>query len=66
MRYAKLPIAVTIVPAVNVVSWNILSGDGPFSRYVVLEIANQTDREAELKFSSASCTVMVRPKDSCR
>uniref|UniRef100_A0A914GWE5 Trafficking protein particle complex subunit 9 n=1 Tax=Globodera rostochiensis TaxID=31243 RepID=A0A914GWE5_GLORO len=65
VRFAKLPMAVTIVPAVNVSSWCVLAGDSPFSRLVVVDVANETDLEAELTFG-VEHRLTVQPKECCR
>uniref|UniRef100_A0A183CE70 Trafficking protein particle complex subunit 9 n=1 Tax=Globodera pallida TaxID=36090 RepID=A0A183CE70_GLOPA len=66
VRFAKLPMAVTIVPAVNVSSWCVLAGDSPFSRLVVVDVANETDLEAELTFGAEHRLITVQPKECCR
>jgi hypothetical protein len=66
MRFAKLPLAITIVPAVNVSNWNILAGDSPFTRYIVVDVSNQTDSEAELSYGPDKRKITVQPKEICR
>uniref|UniRef100_A0A1I8AW41 Trafficking protein particle complex subunit 11 domain-containing protein n=1 Tax=Meloidogyne hapla TaxID=6305 RepID=A0A1I8AW41_MELHA len=68
IRFAKLPLAITIVPAVNVSNWQVLAGDGPFSRYVAIDLSNQTENEAQLNFGSNNkkTTIVVQPKEICR
>ncbi|KAL3103192.1 hypothetical protein niasHS_002378 [Heterodera schachtii] len=66
VRFAKLPMAVTIVPAVNVSSWNILPGDNPFSRFVIVDVANETDLDAELTFGAENRSLTVQPKEISR
>lgn len=60
--------AITIVPAVNVSAWHVLSGDSPCTRYVVVEVTNQTDREAELNYGPErqQQATTVQPKETCR
>lgn len=58
--------AVTIVPAVNVSSWNILPGYNPFSRFVIVDVANETDLDAELTFGAENRRLTVQPKEICR
>ncbi|CAK5033283.1 unnamed protein product [Meloidogyne enterolobii] len=68
IRFAKLPLAITIVPAVCVSNWQVLAGDGPFSRYVAIDLSNQTENEAQLTFGSNNkkTTIVVQPKEICR
>uniref|UniRef100_A0A915DLN1 Trs120/TRAPPC9 first Ig-like domain-containing protein n=1 Tax=Ditylenchus dipsaci TaxID=166011 RepID=A0A915DLN1_9BILA len=64
-RVAKLPLAIAIVPAVNVSDWHILSGDSPTSRYVVVDVCNLTDMDAELTYGD-NRMIWVQPKEICR
>uniref|UniRef100_A0A914L217 Uncharacterized protein n=2 Tax=Meloidogyne incognita TaxID=6306 RepID=A0A914L217_MELIC len=68
IRFAKLQLAITIVPAVCVSNWQVLAGDGPFSRYVAIDLSNQTENEAQLTFGSNNkkTTIVVQPKEICR
>ncbi|OZC10117.1 hypothetical protein X798_02707 [Onchocerca flexuosa] len=42
-RKCRLPLAVSIVPAVTVAAWHVLPGDGPTTRYVVVDVTNNTE-----------------------
>uniref|UniRef100_A0A8R1DTS9 Uncharacterized protein n=1 Tax=Caenorhabditis japonica TaxID=281687 RepID=A0A8R1DTS9_CAEJA len=64
-RICKLPIAVSIIPAVTVSAWHVLPGDSPFSRYIVVDVTNSTDHDAELVYSG-SRRMYVLPKETCR
>jgi hypothetical protein len=66
MRFSKLPMAITIVPAVSVSNWHILAGDSPFSRYIVIDVLNQIDSEAELSYGQEQRKITVQPKEMCR
>lgn len=66
IRYAKLPLAITIVPAVNVSSWNIIAGNSAFTRYVVVDVSNQTESEAVLTYGPERRTITVQSKGFCR
>lgn len=62
---ARLPLAIAIVPAVNVSDWHILSGDSPITRYVVVDVTNTTDTDAELTYGDGR-TIWVQPREICR
>ncbi|ULT80832.1 hypothetical protein L3Y34_011012 [Caenorhabditis briggsae] len=64
-RKCKLPIAVSIIPAVTVSAWHVLPGDSPFSRYIVVDVTNSTEHDAELVYSNAR-RMYVLPKETCR
>ncbi|CAJ0569421.1 unnamed protein product, partial [Mesorhabditis spiculigera] len=64
-RTATLPLAITVVPAVTVAAWSVLPGDGPFTRYIVVDVSNSTDADAELVFSG-SRAMGVPPRETCR
>ncbi|VDP08147.1 unnamed protein product [Heligmosomoides polygyrus] len=64
-RSARLSIAVCVVPAVTVSAWHVLPGDGPFTRYIVVDVTNSTDNDAELVYSS-NRRMNVLPKETCR
>uniref|UniRef100_A0A7I4YAL2 N-acetyltransferase domain-containing protein n=1 Tax=Haemonchus contortus TaxID=6289 RepID=A0A7I4YAL2_HAECO len=64
-RTARLSIAVCVVPAVTVSAWHVLPGDGPFTRYIVVDVTNSTDNDAELVYSS-NRRMNVLPKETCR
>uniref|UniRef100_A0A914WF28 Trafficking protein particle complex subunit 9 n=1 Tax=Plectus sambesii TaxID=2011161 RepID=A0A914WF28_9BILA len=64
-RTARLPLAVAIMPAVTVADWHVLPGDGPKTRYVVLDVTNSTDAEAELRYSNGRL-ISVQPREVCR
>jgi hypothetical protein len=60
-----LPLAVHIVPAVIVSDWHVLPGDGPLNRYVVVDVTNTTEADAELTFAG-NRVIGVQPRDVCR
>uniref|UniRef100_A0A1I7T982 Trafficking protein particle complex subunit 9 n=1 Tax=Caenorhabditis tropicalis TaxID=1561998 RepID=A0A1I7T982_9PELO len=64
-RKCKLPIAISIIPAVTVSAWHVLPGDSPFSRYIVVDVTNSTEHDAELVYSN-SRRMYVLPKETCR
>lgn len=64
-RTARMPLAVTIVPAITVTDWHVLSGDGPTTRYVVVDVSNLTDADAELTYGEGKA-MTVQPKEVCR
>ncbi|ETN77677.1 hypothetical protein NECAME_03095, partial [Necator americanus] len=64
-RSARLSIAVCVVPAVTVSAWHVLPGDGPFTRYIVVDVTNSTEHDAELVYSS-NRRMNVLPKETCR
>ncbi|CAJ0960866.1 unnamed protein product, partial [Mesorhabditis belari] len=64
-RTARLPIAITVVPAITVAAWSILPGDGPFTRYIVVDVSNSTDSDADLVFSGTRA-MSVPPRETCR
>ncbi|TKR82439.1 hypothetical protein L596_016164 [Steinernema carpocapsae] len=63
-RSCRLPIAVTIMPAVTVSNWHVLPGDGPATRYVVVDVTNSTDFDAELTYSQKM--IGVQSREVCR
>ncbi|CAI5455505.1 unnamed protein product [Caenorhabditis angaria] len=64
-RKSRLPIAISIIPAVTVSAWHVLPGDSPFSRYIVVDVTNSTEHDAELVYS-ANRRMNVLPKETCR
>ncbi|KAF8384767.1 trpp-9 [Pristionchus pacificus] len=56
---------VSIVPALSVSSWSVLPGDGPFSRYIVVDVSNSSDSDAELVYASTK-SISVQPRETCR
>ncbi|KJH44881.1 hypothetical protein DICVIV_09073 [Dictyocaulus viviparus] len=64
-RTARLSIAVCVVPAVTVSAWHVLPGDGPFTRYIVVDVTNSTEHDSELVYSS-NRRMSVLPRETCR
>ncbi|CAG9530714.1 unnamed protein product [Cercopithifilaria johnstoni] len=64
-RRCRLPLAVSIVPAVTVAAWHVLPGDGPTTRYVVVDVTNNTEWDAELTYGKDR-VISVQPKEFCR
>lgn len=64
-RRCRLPLAVSILPAVTVAAWHVLPGDGPTTRYVVVDVTNSTEWEAELTYGRGKL-INVQPKEICR
>uniref|UniRef100_A0A8R1TQI6 Uncharacterized protein n=1 Tax=Onchocerca volvulus TaxID=6282 RepID=A0A8R1TQI6_ONCVO len=64
-RKCRLPLAVSIVPAVTVAAWHVLPGDGPTTRYVVVDVTNNTEWDAELTYGKDR-VIDVQPKEFCR
>lgn len=64
-RRCRLPLAVSIVPAVTVAAWHVLPGDGPTTRYVVVDVTNNTEWDAELTYGKDR-VIGVQPKEFCR
>uniref|UniRef100_A0A914EJM1 Trs120/TRAPPC9 first Ig-like domain-containing protein n=1 Tax=Acrobeloides nanus TaxID=290746 RepID=A0A914EJM1_9BILA len=64
-RTAKLSLAISIVPALTVSNWHVLPGDDPSTRYVVVDVTNQTETDAELTYSLDKM-ISVQSKDVCR
>ncbi|VDO37736.1 unnamed protein product, partial [Onchocerca flexuosa] len=64
-RKCRLPLAVSIVPAVTVAAWHVLPGDGPTTRYVVVDVTNNTEWDAELTYGKDR-VIGVQPKEFCR
>ncbi|VDM53436.1 unnamed protein product, partial [Angiostrongylus costaricensis] len=64
-RTGRLSIAVCVVPAVTVSAWHVLPGDGPFTRYIVVDVTNSTEHDSELVYSS-NRRMSVLPKETCR
>lgn len=64
-RRCRLPLAVSIVPAVTVAAWHVLPGDGPTTRYVVVDVTNSTEWDAELTYGKGK-VIGVQPRESCR
>ena len=65
-RTSRLQLAVCIVPAVTVSNWHVLPGDSASTRYVVIDVANSTDLDAELTYSSDKRMIGMQPKEICR
>ncbi|KHN73550.1 Trafficking protein particle complex subunit 9 [Toxocara canis] len=64
-RCCRLPLAVSIVPAVTVSAWHVLPGDGPTTRYVVVDVTNSTEWDAELTYGKGKL-IGVQPREICR
>uniref|UniRef100_A0A0N5AAZ6 Trafficking protein particle complex subunit 9 n=1 Tax=Syphacia muris TaxID=451379 RepID=A0A0N5AAZ6_9BILA len=64
-RCSRLPLAVTVMPAVTVAAWHVLPGEGPLTRYVVVDVTNSTEWDAELKYGGEKM-IGVQPKELCR
>lgn len=64
-RRCRLPLAVSIIPAVTVSAWHVLPGDGPTSRYVLIDVTNSTEWDAELLYGKGKL-IGVQPKEICR
>uniref|UniRef100_A0A9J2PDJ2 Trafficking protein particle complex subunit 11 domain-containing protein n=1 Tax=Ascaris lumbricoides TaxID=6252 RepID=A0A9J2PDJ2_ASCLU len=64
-RHCRLPLAVSIVPAVTVSAWHVLPGDGPTTRYVVVDVTNSTEWDAELTYGKGKL-IGVQPREICR
>uniref|UniRef100_A0A915Q411 Trafficking protein particle complex subunit 11 domain-containing protein n=1 Tax=Setaria digitata TaxID=48799 RepID=A0A915Q411_9BILA len=64
-RRCRLPLAVSIVPAVTVAAWHVLPGDGPTTRYVVVDVTNNTEWDAELTYGKDR-VISVQSKEFCR
>ncbi|GMT33613.1 hypothetical protein PFISCL1PPCAC_24910 [Pristionchus fissidentatus] len=56
---------ISIVPALSVSSWSVLPGDGPFSRYIVVDVSNASDADAELVYGGTK-SISVQPRETCR
>jgi hypothetical protein len=65
-RTSRLPLAICIVPAVTVSKWHVLPGDSASTRYVVIDVANSTDLDAELTYSADKRMIGMQPKEICR
>lgn len=65
-RTAVQKLAVTIVPALTVTEWQILAGDAPSTRFVVVDVSNLADCDAELTFGAEQRQITVQPKELCR
>uniref|UniRef100_A0A914Z9L1 Trafficking protein particle complex subunit 11 n=1 Tax=Panagrolaimus superbus TaxID=310955 RepID=A0A914Z9L1_9BILA len=65
-RTSRLPLAICIVPAVTVSKWHVLPGDSASTRYVVIDVANSTDLDAELTYSTDKRMIGMQPKEICR
>lgn len=53
------------MPAINVIDWHILAGDSPATRYVVVDVTNLTDVDAELNYGDGRM-IWIQPKEVCR
>lgn len=53
------------MPAITVAAWHVLPGEGPSSRYVVVDVTNSTEWDAELKYGGGKM-IGVQPKELCR
>ncbi|VDK58085.1 unnamed protein product [Anisakis simplex] len=64
-RICRLPLAVSIVPAVTVSAWHVLPGDSSMTRYVVVDVTNSTEWDAELTYGKGKI-IGVQPREICR
>lgn len=64
-RSSRLVLAITIVPAVNVSDWHVMKGEGPMTRYVVVDVTNHTNMDAELAYGDGK-SLCVQSKEACR
>lgn len=65
-RTETMKLAITIIPAITVADWQILAGDAPTNRFVVVDVTNLTDSDAELTFDADQRQITVQPKELCR
>ncbi|KAI6223447.1 hypothetical protein M3Y95_00891200 [Aphelenchoides besseyi] len=65
-RTETLRLAITIVPALTVVEWHMIAGDTPSNRFVVVDVTNLSDSDAELTFGPDQRTIAVQPRELCR
>ncbi|CAD5235267.1 unnamed protein product [Bursaphelenchus xylophilus] len=65
-RQETLKLAITIVPAITVSHWQVLAGDSPTNRFVVVDVTNTTELDAELEFGTDGRMISVQPKEACR
>ncbi|PAV70297.1 hypothetical protein WR25_11300 [Diploscapter pachys] len=60
-----MPVAVTILPAVRLKAYHVLAGDSSFSRYIVVDVSNETEFDAELEYCGVR-RMHVLPRETCR
>ncbi|KAI6190790.1 hypothetical protein M3Y97_00156900 [Aphelenchoides bicaudatus] len=65
-RSERLSLAISIVPALTIIDWQIIAGDSSSTRFVVVDVKNLTTAEAELTFGADQRMISVQPKDLCR
>uniref|UniRef100_A0AC35TQU1 Peptidylprolyl isomerase n=1 Tax=Rhabditophanes sp. KR3021 TaxID=114890 RepID=A0AC35TQU1_9BILA len=64
-RTFSIGIIIKIVPAITVSNWHVLSGESAETRYIVLDVNNLTDYDAELNYL-ADKQLSVQAKETCR
>lgn len=62
-RTSTLPLAVCIIPALTISSYQVLSEDSPWNRYIAIDVTNSTDRDAELIYSAEKKVIGVQSGD---
>ncbi|KAI6240334.1 hypothetical protein M3Y99_00465100 [Aphelenchoides fujianensis] len=65
-RTETLRLAITIVPALTVVEWHMIAGDTPSTRFVVVDVTNLCDSDAELTYGENSRPITVQPRELVR
>jgi hypothetical protein len=65
-RTERLSLAITIVPALTVIDWQIIAGESATTRFVVMDVTNLCDADAELTFGADQRMINVQPRELCR
>uniref|UniRef100_A0A0K0FIK1 Trafficking protein particle complex subunit 9 (inferred by orthology to a human protein) n=1 Tax=Strongyloides venezuelensis TaxID=75913 RepID=A0A0K0FIK1_STRVS len=64
-RSYSMGVTIKIVPAITISNWHVLSGEDASTRYIVLDVNNLTDYDAELNYLHDK-ELSVQAKDTCR
>ncbi|XP_059485985.1 protein brunelleschi [Neocloeon triangulifer] len=64
-RSAELALQIIVQPSLQIVKWDVLAAETPSEFYLVLDIINQTQQEAELCYAVGR-TILVEGDEFCR
>ncbi|XP_075217129.1 trafficking protein particle complex subunit brun isoform X2 [Lycorma delicatula] len=64
-RVSSIVLHIDIIPSILVTNWDVLPADTSSQFYLVLDIANMTNQELELKYTSTK-SILIEENESCR
>lgn len=64
-RVSSVTLSVEMLPSVQITNWDVLPAETNSQFYLVLDIANITNHELELQYTSSKC-ILIEGHESCR